>query len=88
MKAATIAYKPVGLVLGALSGVIAGAVFKQTWKALGHDEEAPEATDKERSWQEVVLAAALQGAIFAAVKAAVDRTGAIATQRVTGTWPG
>ena len=88
MKASKIAYKPLGLALGAVSGVIAGAVFKQAWKMLGHDEDAPDATDEERTWAEVVLAATLQGAIFAAVKAAVDRGGATATRRLTGTWPG
>ncbi|MFJ4366691.1 DUF4235 domain-containing protein [Streptomyces chartreusis] len=88
MKASKIAYKPLGLALGAVSGVIAGAVFKQAWKVLGHDEDAPDATDEERTWAEVVLAATLQGAIFAAVKAAVDRGGATATRRLTGTWPG
>ncbi|GAA3589203.1 MULTISPECIES: DUF4235 domain-containing protein [Streptomyces] len=88
MKASKVAYKPLGLALGAVSGAIAGAVFKQAWKMLGHDEDAPDATDEERTWTEVLLAATLQGAIFAAVKAAVDRGGATATRRLTGTWPG
>ncbi|MFC9635229.1 DUF4235 domain-containing protein [Streptomyces mirabilis] len=88
MKASKIAYKPVGLALGAVSGMVAGAAFKQAWKMLGHDEDAPDATDEDRSWNEVLLAATLQGAIFAAVKAAVDRAGATATRRLTGTWPG
>lgn len=88
MKASKIAYKPVGLVLGAASGMLAGVVFKQAWKLLGHDQDAPDATDEDRTWQEVLLAAALQGAIFALVKAAVDRSGAATTRRLTGTWPG
>ncbi|MEW2412842.1 DUF4235 domain-containing protein [Streptomyces sp. NPDC046866] len=88
MKASAIAYKPIGLALGGASGLIAGAAFKQAWKVLGHDEDAPDATDEHRSWQEVLFAAALQGAIFAVVKAAVDRAGAAATRRLTGTWPG
>ncbi|MFG2794227.1 DUF4235 domain-containing protein [Streptomyces sp. NPDC048419] len=88
MKASKLAYKPVGLALGAVSGMVAGALFKQAWKMLGHDEDAPDATDEERTWSEVVLAATVQGAIFAAVKAAVDRAGATATRRLTGTWPG
>ncbi|MEU9037079.1 DUF4235 domain-containing protein [Streptomyces sp. NPDC048352] len=88
MKASKIAYKPVGLTLGALSGLIAGAAFKQAWKMIGHDDDAPDATDEDRTWQEILLAAALQGAVFAVVKAAVDRGGAVATRRLTGTWPG
>ncbi|MFD9271634.1 DUF4235 domain-containing protein [Streptomyces goshikiensis] len=88
MKASKIAYKPVGLALGAVSGMIAGMAFKQAWKMIGHDDDAPDATDENRTWQEVLVAAALQGAIFAAVKAAVDRAGAATTRRLTGTWPG
>lgn len=88
MKASKVAYKPVGLVLGAMSGMLAGAVFKQVWKKLGHDEDAPGPVDEDRSWREVLIAATLHGAIFASVKAAVDRAGATAVRRLTGTWPG
>ncbi|WP_436775294.1 DUF4235 domain-containing protein [Yinghuangia sp. YIM S09857] len=88
MNTAKIAYKPVGLLVGALSGMAAGAVFKQVWKALGHEDDAPDATDEDRRWREVIFAAALQGAIFAVVKAATDRGGATAVRRLTGTWPG
>ncbi|MGK5531432.1 DUF4235 domain-containing protein [Streptomyces sp. URMC 129] len=88
MKASKIVYKPVGLALGALSGAVAGAAFKQAWKVLGHDDDAPDATDADRAWREILLAAALQGAIFAVVKAAVDRGGATAAHRLTGVWPG
>ncbi|MFI6422908.1 DUF4235 domain-containing protein [Streptomyces sp. NPDC050842] len=88
MKASKVAYRPVGLALGAVSGAVAGAVFKQVWKTLGHEEDAPDATDQDRSWPEVLAAAALQGAIFAGIKAAVDRGGATTVHRLTGTWPG
>ena len=88
MKASKIAYRPVGLALGAVSGMIAGAAFKQAWKVVEGEGDAPDATDEHRSWQEILIAAAIQGAIFAVVKAAVDRSGAIATRRMTGTWPG
>ncbi|MFI6013126.1 DUF4235 domain-containing protein [Streptomyces sp. NPDC051243] len=88
MKTSKIAYKPVGLALGAVSGMLAGAAFKQTWKMLGHERDAPDATDEDRDWREILTAATIQGAIFAGVKAAVDRAGAVATRRLTGTWPG
>ncbi|MEJ8632281.1 MULTISPECIES: DUF4235 domain-containing protein [Streptomyces] len=88
MKASKIAYKPVGLLMGAVTGAVAGALFKQAWKLIGHDDDAPDATDADRQWKEVLVAAALQGAIYAAVKAAVDRSGATAVHRLTGTWPG
>ncbi|MER7956743.1 DUF4235 domain-containing protein [Streptomyces sp. NPDC096030] len=88
MKASKVVYKPVGLALGAATGMISGVLFKQVWKKLGHEGDAPGATDEERTWREVLVAAALQGAIFATVRAAVDRSGATAIRRVTGTWPG
>ncbi|MFF3727396.1 DUF4235 domain-containing protein [Streptomyces erythrochromogenes] len=88
MKASKIAYKPIGLALGAASGMIAGAVFKQAWKVLEGGGDAPDATDEDRPWKQILLAAAIQGAIFAVVKASVDRSGAVAVRRLTGTWPG
>ncbi|MFD7986647.1 DUF4235 domain-containing protein [Kitasatospora indigofera] len=88
MKLSRIAYKPVGLLLGVGAGLVAGALFKQTWKVLGHTEDAPDATDEDRTWQEILLAAGLQGAIFGLVKASVDRAGAVTTRRLTGVWPG
>ncbi|MFG2589552.1 DUF4235 domain-containing protein [Streptomyces sp. NPDC048438] len=88
MKMSKIAYKPVGMALGAASGLIASAAFKQAWKVIEGEGDAPDATDEDRSWQQILLAAALQGVIFSVVKAAVDRSGAVATRRLTGVWPG
>ncbi len=68
--------------------MLAGGLLKQAWKKLGHDEDTPDATDEDRTWRETMLAAVMQGAIFADVKAAVDRAGAAGTRRLTGTWPG
>jgi hypothetical protein len=84
---AKVAYKPLGLVLSAGAGLVAGLAFKQIWKWVADDTDAPNATDEDRGWTEVLAAAALQGAIFALVKAAVDRAGATGVKRVTGTWP-
>ncbi|TXS35471.1 DUF4235 domain-containing protein [Streptomyces sp. t39] len=88
MKASKVAYKPIGMALGAAGGALAGALFKQVWKKLGHDDDAPDATDPDRTWREILIAATLQGAVFAAVKATVDRAGATAVHRATGVWPG
>jgi hypothetical protein len=52
------------------------------------DEEVPSATDTRRSWPEVLIAAAIDGAIFAIVKAVLDRGIATAARELTGTWPG
>ncbi|MET7442242.1 DUF4235 domain-containing protein [Streptomyces sp. NPDC005568] len=75
-KTLPLAYKPVGFVLGWAGGALAGKAFQTTWKAIRHEDNAPDALDKDRGWGEVLLAAAVQGAIFAVVRSAVDRTGA------------
>ena len=87
MKASKLAYKPVGMVLGMAAGAAAGLIFKQVWRLVEGDNDAPNATDEDRGWGEILLAAALQGAIFAIVKAAVDRAGATGVQKVNGEWP-
>lgn len=84
----TLLYKPLGLILGMLGGIAGGAVFKRIWKLASGEEDAPKATAKDYSWREVLTAAAVQGAIFGLVKAAVDRAGATAYHKATGTWPG
>ena len=86
-KAQKLAYKPVGLLLGIGAGTIAGFVFKEIWKVASGDDDAPNATDEDRGWGEILAAAALQGAIFAVVKAMVDRGGAAGVKKLTGSWP-
>lgn len=80
-------YKPLSLATGVVGGLIAGAVFKQVWKKISDDDDTPDALDQDRGWGEVLTAAALQGAIFALVKAAVDRGGAVGVRKLSGAWP-
>ena len=82
-----VAYKPVGILMGIAAGALAGVVLKQVWKLAAGDGDAPNATDEDRGWGEILAAAALQGAIFAIVKAAVDRGGATGVRKLTGDWP-
>ena len=81
-------YKPFSIIAGVLGGILAGVIFKQVWKLAAREDEAPDSTDVQKGWGEVLIAATLQGAIFALVKAAVDRGAAEATLRLTGIWPG
>jgi hypothetical protein len=82
-----IVYKPVGALLSAVAGLAAGAAFRRGWKAVARQEQVPKATEPDRGWGEVLAAAALQGALFALVTAAVDRGGATVARRLTGVWP-
>jgi hypothetical protein len=81
-------YKPVSMLVSVLGGVLAGAIFKRVWKIAAGEGDAPKATDAQRGWREILTAAALQGAIFALVKAAMDRGAAEGTRKLTGVWPG
>jgi hypothetical protein len=86
-KLQKVAYKPVGLLLGIGAGALAGFVFREIWKLAAGDDDAPNATDEDRGWAEIIAAAALQGAIFATVRALVDRGGAVGVRKITGEWP-
>ena len=87
-KGAQLAYRPIGLIGGILAGTVSGIVFKQIWKAIANEDDAPGALQSEYAMKEVVLAAAVQGAIFAATKAAIERAGARGFKQLTGAWPG
>ncbi len=80
-------YKPLSMVVSALGGVLAGQAFKRIWKRATGNEDAPNATDRDYSWAQVLIAAAAQGAIFGAVKAATERAGAVGYRKATGDWP-
>ena len=49
-------YKPMGMLVSVLGGVLAGAIFKQLWKVAFSEDDAPRATDADRSWREILLA--------------------------------
>ena len=77
-------YRPMSLATSVLGGLAAGAVFKQVWKHVGDDDAAaPDPKDLNRSVREVLIAAAVHGAVFGVVKAAVDRAGATGYRAIT-----
>ena len=86
-KSTVAVYKSLGMAAGVAGGLLASTLFKQVWKRVAGQEDTPQATDESRSWREILVAAALQGAIFAVVKAAVDRSSAAGFKRLTGKWP-
>jgi hypothetical protein len=85
---AKVIYKPFGLIVSVLGGLVAGAIFKRAWRAVAHEDDSPDATDADKGWGEVVAAAAAQGAVFGGVKAVMDRAGATGFAWLTGAWPG
>jgi hypothetical protein len=72
---AKLAYKPFGLAFGLLGGLLAGRVFGVIWKKISDEDETPQPLSEDYSTREVLIAATLQGAVFALIKTAVDRYG-------------
>jgi xanthosine utilization system XapX-like protein len=83
----TFIYKPIGLILGILGGIVGRQVFNQVWQRLDK-EEPPEPTTRDTSILRVLAAVALQGAIFSVVKMFIQRGGAKTWQYFLGVWPG
>ena len=80
-------YKPFGLILGLLAGILGRKLFDFIWGRID-DREVPEATTLEVTWRRTVAVAALEGAIYKVTRSAVDRSGAYAWHYLTGIWPG
>jgi hypothetical protein len=75
--------KPAGMAAGAAGG----AAFRSVWRCADRGRDVPEAGDSGRSWRAILLAAALQGAVFAVIHAVVERVAA-REPRPTGPPPG
>ena len=80
-------FKALSLIISVLASLLAGVFLRRLWKLTPGSDEAPEATDERRGWGEILVAAALQGAIFALIKAIFDRAAAAGVREVTGDWP-
>ena len=80
-------YKPIGLFLGIIAGLLGKRIFNFAWTKLD-DEDPPKGTTEFAPWPKIVGAAALQGVIFKVTRVVVDRYGAIGWSYLTGVWPG
>jgi len=80
-------FLPISIIGGLVAGLIGRKVFDQVW-GLIDEEEPPDSKHLEVSWGKLLLAAAVQGAIFRAVKEATDHGTRRAFMGLTGSWPG
>jgi predicted RNase H-related nuclease YkuK (DUF458 family) len=87
VQRSTVTYEVVSLASGLLGGALAGAIFNRIWRAVSGDEEAPEPTALDRNLRDVLLAGAVQGAVFGLIKAALGRITATGYRQVTGSAP-
>ena len=89
-RSAKILYRPWGMIASLLGGLVAGQIFQQVWKRLDPDSsgDPPKPLESEYRLRKILVAALIQGAIFAVVRALINRGGARAFERWTGDWPG
>jgi hypothetical protein len=80
-------YKPIGLIMGILSALVAKRIFNFVWTKVD-DEDPPKGTTENAPWSKILSAAAIQGVIFKITRVVVDRYGAVGWSYLTGTWPG
>jgi Protein of unknown function (DUF4235) len=84
---AKLLFIPLSIVGGLLAGVVSRKAFDQVWGLIDEDEP-PEGKHRDIDWRKLLLAAAIQGAIFRAVKEIADHFSRQAFARTTGKWPG
>ena len=72
---------------GLLAGLIGRKLFEVIWGVID-DEEAPKPEHREISMAKLVIALAIEGALFALIRGLVDHGSRHAFTRVTGSWPG
>ena len=80
-------YKPIGIVLGVLAGLLGRRIFTFAWSRID-DEDPPKPTTEVAPWSKVLAAAALQGMIYRITRVVVDREAAKGWAYLTGVWPG
>jgi H+/Cl- antiporter ClcA len=81
-------YRPLSLLASVIGGLAASMVFKNLWKTIAGEDDAPTADQPDRSWKEVATAAVLQGAVTGGVGALVSRGSMRGFEKATGVWPG
>jgi hypothetical protein len=80
-------FAPIGIIGGLAAGFVGKKVFEQAWSIVD-DEDPPKPDEREATVGKLVLAAALEGAVFRAVRALFDHGTRSAFASVTGSWPG
>ena len=87
LGAVKLIYKPIGIILGIISGLIGKRIFNFVWSRID-DEDPPKPTTEVATWTKLLTAAAMQGMIFRVTRTVVDRYGAKGWSYLTGIWPG
>ena len=89
-KSAKVLYKPWGIVGSFVAAFLAQKIFQTVWTKVTplDTDDPPKPLESEYGWREILVASAIQGMIFATVKALFQRATARGFERWSGEWPG
>jgi hypothetical protein len=82
-----LAFLPISILGGILTGILARKGFDAIWAKVD-EEEPPRPEHREVRLAKLVIALAIEGAIFRVVKGLFDHGVRRGFARMTGTWPG
>jgi hypothetical protein len=82
-----ILFVPVSVAGGVVAGLIGKKLFTAVWGTIDH-EEAPRPEHRDVPIGKLLVALAIQGALFALVRGIVDHGSRQAYASLTGSWPG
>ena len=82
-----LAFLPVSIGGGLLAGLIAKKLFAVAW-GLIDDQEAPKPEHRDVHPGKLLIALALEGAIFSLIRGIVNHGSRHAYTHLTGSWPG
>jgi Protein of unknown function (DUF4235) len=82
-----ILFLPFSMLGGLLAGVVGKTLFAGVW-SLVDKEEPPDPKHRDVSWQKLLAALLLEGAIFRAVRGAFDHGSRKMFSSLTNSWPG
>lgn len=80
-------FTPISMSVGMLAGLLAKKLFTALWGRLD-DEQPPDPKHREISYEKMILALVLEGALVRLIRGVVDHGLRQAFARTTGSWPG
>jgi ABC-type methionine transport system permease subunit len=80
-------FVPFSIAAGVIAGFLSKKLFEAVWGVID-DEEPPDSEHRDIDLKKLLLAEALQGAIFSATRKLVDWEARKAFAGAVGVWPG
>jgi Protein of unknown function (DUF4235) len=83
----SLVFKPIGILSGVLAGLLGKKIFERVWRLID-DQAAPEPKYRRIALGKLVLALALEGAIFRMLRGLAEHGARHGFSALTHEWPG